>query len=62
MNLERQNDAGQRKRTYEKPSIIQIPLRQEEAVLGNCKNNTGAAGPGAGSGCKPVGNCFSIGS
>ena len=49
------------KRAYSKPELVQIPLRPEEAVLGNCKT-TGATGPGAPSNCTAAGPCFSLGS
>jgi hypothetical protein len=48
------------KKPYRKPVLVQIPLRPEEAVLGNCKT-AGTAGPVSGSNCSPVGNCSSIG-
>jgi hypothetical protein len=47
------------KRPYRKPGMVQVPLRPEEAVLGNCKN-----GPSAGYGnahCTTL-NCKTIGS
>ena len=49
------------KRAYSKPELVQVPLRPEEAVLGNCKVS-GATGPGGTETCHPVGNCFSEGS
>jgi hypothetical protein len=33
------------RRPYEKPAIIEVELRPEEAVLGNCKTNGGGPGP-----------------
>jgi hypothetical protein len=50
-----------KKRAYSKPELVQIPLRPEEAVLGNCKSNS-VVGPGGTTNCSPVGPCFSIGS
>lgn len=49
----------QGKRPYSKPELVQIPLRPEEAVLGNCKIS-GTAGPAAFS-CVSL-SCSSIGS
>ena len=51
----------QRKKTYKKPEVVQVPLRPDEAVLGNCKSNV-AVGPGGVSNCHPAGICFSQGS
>ena len=48
------------KRVYSKPELIQIALRPEEAVLGNCKT-TSVVGPGS-SGCATPSPCFSLGS
>lgn len=56
-----QRDVNQRsKRPYHKPEVVQIPLRPDEAVLGNCKtpNVTGPSAPNCGGGA----NCMSIGS
>jgi hypothetical protein len=52
-----------KKRAYEKPQMVQVPLRANEAVLGHCKTSS-QTGPGATSAqaCHPIGNCFSIGS
>jgi hypothetical protein len=47
------------KKAYEKPAIRQVPLRPEEAVLGNCKV-LGTAGPASGS-CSDL-VCSSLGS
>ena len=35
-----------KRKPYRKPEIRQVPLRPEEAVLGNCKTNS-SAGPAA---------------
>ena len=40
----------QEKRPYQKPELMQVPLRPEEAVLGNCKM-AGTGGPGYGNKC-----------
>ena len=40
----------QEKRPYQKPELMQVPLRPEEAVLGNCKMS-GTGGPGYGNAC-----------
>lgn len=61
MNDRPQQEPQRPKRTYSKPELVQIPLRPEEAVLGNCKT-TGATGPGAPANCMSAGPCFSIGS
>lgn len=42
MNDTQQQDTQHRKRPYQKPALIQVPLRPEEAVLGHCKTMTGA--------------------
>ncbi len=51
----------QEKRPYQKPELLQVPLRPEEAVLGNCKMSGGAQGPGQGTCTSPV-PCSSVGS
>jgi hypothetical protein len=48
-----------RKKPYEKPVLRQVPLRPEEAVLGNCKI-AGSIGPAASSCSTYV--CSSLGS
>ena len=48
------------KRAYAKPELRQVPLKPEEAVLGNCKMAR-RSGPAA-SGCVSVTPCFTIGS
>jgi len=40
----REPTSEQRRKPYNKPELIQIALRPEEAVLGFCKSN-GSAGP-----------------
>jgi hypothetical protein len=60
MNDAAPQDPQRKKRLYEKPQLVQVPLRPEEAVLGSCKT-TSHIGPGA-SGCKSVSPCYGIGS
>jgi hypothetical protein len=48
------------KKKYEKPTLSEVALRPEEAVLGNCKSLT-ASGP-AFSDCVSTGGCSSMGS
>jgi len=48
------------KKTYEPPQIVQVSLRPEEAVLGNCKF-LGVAGP-ANASCTTLPICHSVGS
>jgi hypothetical protein len=60
MNDREQPEPSRTKRTWCTPEIIQVPLRPEEAVLGNCKI-TSVTGPG-GASCSQTGNCFTIGS
>jgi hypothetical protein len=50
-----------KKKIYQKPTLIEVSLRPDEAVLGNCKSS-GASGPGGAGNCHPVGNCSSQGS
>ena len=54
----------QEKRPYRKPELMQVPLRAEEAVLGNCKMSSGASGPGkSGNTCSsPPPPCSGVGS
>jgi hypothetical protein len=56
----KQSESEKPKKPYRKPEFIQVALRPEEAVLGFCKKGT--AGPGSGSNCHSVGNCFVQGS
>jgi len=44
-------DSSRRKKPYVKPEVKQVPLRPEEAVLGNCKGTSGSGPTGAGCGC-----------
>lgn len=56
-----QQETQREKKAYSKPELVQVPLRPEEAVLGNCKS-AAAIGPAGSTNCTPVGNCFSQGS
>lgn len=54
-------DEPERKRKpYEKPTLSEVALRPEEAVLGNCKT-AGISGP-AMPDCTTFGGCSSVGS
>jgi hypothetical protein len=59
MNDRLQQEPQRTKRAYSKPELVQVPLRPEEAVLGNCKTAS-TAGPGGGN-CTTL-SCFTIGS
>jgi hypothetical protein len=48
------------KQQYAPPTVTQISLRPEEAVLGHCKT-TGVGGPGGGN-CTHHGTCMNSGS
>ena len=58
LDLKQEEARGGRK-PYEKPELRQVPLRPEEAVLGNCKTS-GVSGPAA-SDCTVL-SCSSEGS
>jgi hypothetical protein len=47
-----EKSSSRRKRPYVKPEVKQVPLRPEEAVLGNCKT-TSSSGP-TGAGCNTL--------
>jgi len=49
-----------KKKKYEKPTLSEVALRPEEAVLGNCKS-VSISGP-AMPDCSSVGGCSSLGS
>jgi hypothetical protein len=53
-------DRSDIRQQYERPTVTQISLRPEEAVLGHCKT-TGVGGPGGGN-CTHSGNCMNSGS
>ena len=48
------------KRPYVTPQLKKVPLRPEEAVLGNCKS-TVIGGPGQPT-CSTPASCFALGS
>ena len=60
MNDKPERDPQQKKRAYMKPELKQVPLRPDEAVLGNCKTSN-TVGPVQGT-CSVVGGCFTLGS
>jgi hypothetical protein len=60
MKHEEKAGAWGQKKPYVKPELRQVPLRPEEAVLGNCKMS-GLSGPSA-TDCQPVVPCATIGS
>ena len=49
------------KRAYLKPELVQVSLRPEEAVLGNCKSS-GTSGPAQAGDCTFPSHCHSVGS
>lgn len=53
-------DTNANKKPYEKPTLSEVALRPEEAVLGNCKT-AGTPGPAL-SDCTLFGGCSSVGS
>ena len=57
MNPEQPSDT---RKPYEKPTLSEVALRPEEAVLGNCKA-AAISGP-ATSDCTFIDGCFSAGS
>jgi hypothetical protein len=61
MDQRLQQEPQQVKRAYSKPELVQVPLRAEEAVLGNCKTST-SAGSMAGASCMDPSSCFTQGS
>lgn len=62
MNEKQQHDKNQRpKKPYQKPEVVQIPLRSDEAVLGNCKSSH-SAGPVHPTSCTTTPGCSSAGS
>lgn len=61
MNDKQRHDDPQRpKKPYTKPEVTQIPLRSEEAVLGNCKSSH-SGGPVQGTCAHPT-SCSTVGS
>ena len=62
MTLDRPSDgASPTKKIYQKPTLVEVALRPDEAVLGACKSS-GASGPVGSGNCHPVGSCMSQGS
>jgi hypothetical protein len=57
MNPDEPEDA---KKPYQKPTVSEVALRPEEAVLGNCKTVM-VAGPTS-TDCSSLGGCYSQGS
>jgi hypothetical protein len=53
-------DPEQKKKVYEKPTLSEVPLRPEEAVLGSCKTVM-VSGP-AMADCSNLMGCSSLGS
>ena len=58
-NMQAETMQGQSKKRYERPRLVTINLRPEEAVLGHCKIS-GSSGPVT-STCVAL-NCMTIGS
>jgi len=54
------DDQPPKKKKYEKPTLSEVALRPEEAVLGNCKSMS-LSGP-AMPDCSSAGGCSSLGS
>lgn len=57
MSTDELKRTGEKKdrRPYVKPALSEVPLRMEEAVLGNCKTDS-SAGP-----LSPTGTCTTTG-
>ena len=53
-------DTTPEKKVYEKPTLSEVPLRPDEAVLGNCKVAM-VSGPAQGD-CTSFVGCSSVGS
>ena len=54
--------SGSRPRRYQTPRLSRVPLRPQEAVLGNCKTS-GVSGPASAADCAPLAvSCSSQGS
>lgn len=60
MTAESPPAGGPKRKPYEKPTLSQVALRPEEAVLGNCKT-MGVSGP-AQADCMNLGGCATMGS
>jgi hypothetical protein len=53
--------AQRAKKPYSEPTLIQVPLKPEETVLGSCKTSGSGAGPG-GTTCHSPSACSSLAS
>jgi hypothetical protein len=60
VSAENPDQPGERRKPYEKPTLSEVALRPDEAVLGSCKTMV-SAGPVEAS-CGALGGCFTIGS
>jgi hypothetical protein len=60
VSAENPDQPGEQRKPYEKPTLSEVALRPDEAVLGSCKTMS-SAGPVEAS-CGAFGNCMSIGS
>jgi len=61
VNKKSEQGKVKQKKPYARPEVKQVPLRPEEAVLGNCKGTGGSGPTGASCGC-PLTGCSSCGS
>jgi len=59
METRHEDDATGGKKRYAEPTVTEVLLHPEEAVLGTCKNGTGTAGPLQGD-CTSPAQCYSI--
>jgi hypothetical protein len=60
VSAENPEQPGPRRKPYEKPTLSEVALRPDEAVLGSCKTMM-SAGPVEAT-CGDLGGCFTIGS
>jgi hypothetical protein len=58
--MNEEDQPGKPRKKYAKPTLSEVALRPDEAVLGNCKAVT-VSGP-AMADCSDVGGCASLGS
>lgn len=61
MNDDNRDDVRRQRKTYQKPAMVVVALRPDEAVLGSCKSLS-ASGPGNPARCRTGIACNSIGS
>jgi hypothetical protein len=54
------DESSDEKKPYQKPTLSEVALRPEEAVLGNCKS-AGITGPTS-TDCSAIGGCMTVGS